>query len=51
MTRLSERLALHKEAGPAVASRKAPPCMRRGVGVELSDESFARRLAKGRAAG
>ena len=47
MTRQSERRALRKEAGPAVASRKAPPYMRRGVGVELSDELFARRLIKG----
>jgi hypothetical protein len=48
MTRQSERHALRKEAGPAVASRKAPPCMQRGMGVELSDELFARRLVKGR---
>jgi hypothetical protein len=43
MIRHSEKHA----ADPTVTSRKAPPCMRRGLGVELSDELFARRLAKG----
>jgi hypothetical protein len=47
MTRQTQKHALRKEAGPAASSRKAPPCMRRGVGVELSDELFARRLAMG----
>ena len=46
MTNQSEH-ALRKKAGPAVALRKAPPCMRSGTGVELSDELFARRHAQG----
>jgi hypothetical protein len=31
--------------GPAPAARKAPPCMWRGPGMELSDELYAQQLA------
>ena len=44
VTKQSEKHAVRKEAGPAVVARRAPPGMRRGLGVELSDESFAQRL-------
>jgi hypothetical protein len=43
MARQSERQVRRSSSG----ARKAPPCMRRGPGMELSDELYARQPARG----